>query len=87
MRQTVDVSEDLAAAARAVMDAITFDDSGTNGRGGNGGLISRTTIRRNDELRLALQRFDRQIGAGGAVLTPENTTPSQPGSSFGSCRR
>ncbi|SHE66301.1 hypothetical protein SAMN02745157_0660 [Kaistia soli DSM 19436] len=44
----------LRSAARALLDAITNDDSGQMGRGGNGGLISRETIRTADELRLAL---------------------------------
>ncbi|WP_062206731.1 hypothetical protein [Aureimonas sp. AU12] len=47
----------LLKAAKAAVDAITFDDSGTHGRGGNGGLISRETIRKTDELRLAISRF------------------------------
>ncbi len=46
----------LIEAAQAAVDAITFDDSGMNGRGGNGGLISRQTIRKTDELRIALRR-------------------------------
>lgn len=44
----------LATAARALLDAITHDDSGTAGRGGHGGLISRETIGKADTLRLAL---------------------------------
>lgn len=44
----------LACAARALLEAITHDDSGAAGRGGNGGLISRETMSKADELRLAL---------------------------------
>lgn len=40
--------------ARAVVEAVTFDNSGFNGQGGNGGLLSRETIRAVDELRNAL---------------------------------
>ncbi len=47
----------LLSAARALSEAVTFDDSGRAGRGGNGGLLSRETIRKNDELKLALSRF------------------------------
>lgn len=48
----------LEAAAKALLDAVTFDDSGAGGRGGNGGLISRDTIRKADELRLILSETD-----------------------------
>ncbi|SHF00771.1 hypothetical protein SAMN02745157_1425 [Kaistia soli DSM 19436] len=51
---------EIAKAARALLDAVTFDDSGSNGRGGNGGLISRETMRKADELRLVLDAADRQ---------------------------
>jgi hypothetical protein len=34
-----------------VIEKITFDDSGSAGRGGNGGLISRDTIHAVDKLR------------------------------------
>lgn len=44
----------LCAAAEAVVAAVTYDDSGLDGRGGNGGLLSRETTRKVDELRLAL---------------------------------
>lgn len=49
----------LLRAAEAAVAAVTFDDSGTNGRGGNGGLLSRETIRKVDELRIEI------IKAGG----------------------
>jgi hypothetical protein len=52
------MSNDITKAARALLDAITFDDCGAlvGGKfvGGNGGLISRETIKRADELRRAL---------------------------------
>lgn len=44
----------IIPAARALLDAIMLDDHGINGRGGNGGLISPDTIRKADELRMAL---------------------------------
>jgi hypothetical protein len=49
----------LVSAARALLDAITFDDSGQGGRGGNGGLISHETIRKGDALRLLLDEAER----------------------------
>ncbi|MCQ0987521.1 hypothetical protein [Jiella marina] len=48
----------LLATARALSEAVTYDDSGKAGRGGNGGLLSRETIRKNDELKIALSRFE-----------------------------
>lgn len=48
--------------AEALIEALTYDDSGSAGRGGNGGLISRETIRKADELRLAIYSAKR---AGG----------------------
>lgn len=47
-------AERLEAAARDLLNAVTFDDSGAGGRGGNGGLISRETIAKADRLRLIL---------------------------------
>lgn len=50
----------LIKAAKELVDAITFDDSGIMGRGGNGGLISRETIRKADELRLEIGKVEAQ---------------------------
>jgi hypothetical protein len=47
---------DLERAAQKLIDAVTFDMHGIDGRGGNGGLISNETLRAADELRLALYR-------------------------------
>jgi len=60
------MSNEIAKAAKALLDAITFDDCGAmvGGKfvGGNGGLISRETIRKADELRRALIKAEE----GGA---------------------
>jgi hypothetical protein len=48
---------DIITKAQKLIEAITFDDCGENGRGGNGGLISRETVRASDELRLELNRI------------------------------
>jgi hypothetical protein len=50
------MTEDTRKAALALLDALSFDDRGEFGRGGNGGLISRETIRKADNLRIALMR-------------------------------
>lgn len=56
------MTEEIVKAAQALLDAITFDDCGAmvGGKfvGGNGGLISRETIRKADELRRALARAE-----------------------------
>lgn len=47
----------LLDAAKAVVASISFDDSGVMVGmfvGGNGGLLSRDTIKRSDELRRAI---------------------------------
>ncbi|KQT52244.1 MULTISPECIES: hypothetical protein [unclassified Aureimonas] len=54
------VRHELIDAAQDLVAAITFDDSGIAGRGGNGGLISRETIRKADELRFALLRHEKE---------------------------
>lgn len=56
-------SADIITKAQNLIEAITFDDCGENGRGGNGGLISRETVRAADELRLELNR----VGAPGRL--------------------
>lgn len=50
-------AEDILASAERVMESVTFDVSGINGRGGNGGLTSTDTIRACDELRLVISRY------------------------------
>ncbi|WP_375597605.1 hypothetical protein [Devosia sp. Naph2] len=49
----------LLERAKAVVDRVTFDDSGMMGQGGNGGLLSRETICAVDELRLTLNDIQR----------------------------
>ena len=46
--------EQIIHAAERLVEAVQFDDSGEYGRGGNGGLISKETIRKSDELRVLL---------------------------------
>jgi len=49
----------LLEQSKALVDAVTFDDSGVMGKGGNGGLLSRDTIRKADNLRLTLSDIKR----------------------------
>lgn len=51
-------TSELIKGAKALIDAVTFDVNGINGKGGNGGLTSNETIRKADELRLTISRFD-----------------------------
>lgn len=50
---------EIIKAAKALIDSVTFDVSGVDGRGGNGGLTSTETIRKCDQLRLAIYRAER----------------------------
>lgn len=52
--------EPIIEAAEKLIESLTFDDSGSAGRGGNGGLISRDTIRKSDQLRVLLLRWRKQ---------------------------
>jgi hypothetical protein len=63
--------DQLVAGAKRLIDTIGFDDSGIDGRGGNGGLISRETIRASDELRLLLSRLESEE-KGMADVVPED---------------
>lgn len=55
---------ELISAATTLIEAVTFDDSGAHGRGGKGGLLSRDTIRKADELRVIVAR----CGASGEAV-------------------
>jgi hypothetical protein len=48
------LAEQIVAAAERLVEGLTFDDSG------NGGLISRETIRKADELRVLLLRWRKR---------------------------
>lgn len=52
----------LLKAAEALLKSLTYDESGIDGRGGNGGLISRETIQKGDFLRIELSRVNRLLG-------------------------
>ena len=58
-----DQIHDILSKARALVDAVAFDDNGkvigTHLVGGNGGLLSRETIKTADALRLALSACDQ----------------------------
>ncbi|MFT6659703.1 hypothetical protein [Maritalea sp.] len=44
----------LQTATSKLIDAITYDVTGTHGQGGNGGLVSNETIKAADQCRLVL---------------------------------
>jgi hypothetical protein len=54
-----DLHDPLIERIDAVIARVTFDDSGAMGQGGNGGLLSRETIRAVDELRLITSEIKR----------------------------
>ena len=65
MKKDRDPIARLMRAAEDLVAAVTFDDSGHAGQGGNGGLLSRETIRKADALRLAVYDARREMGDGG----------------------
>ncbi|QDZ10554.1 hypothetical protein [Devosia ginsengisoli] len=54
----------VVSQAGDLVQAVTFDDSGNMGKGGNGGLLSRETIRKADTLRLTLNDINKLLPAG-----------------------
>lgn len=58
-----DFYDRLRKAALALLESVSFDDSGTivggQYQGGNGGLISRETIKKADDLRRLLGEHAR----------------------------
>ena len=68
----------LLAKAQALVDAVTFDENGTMvagiWMGGNGGMVSRSTIVATDALRAELL-----VWKGGRIKTePVSITPPAP---------
>lgn len=59
--------EELSKAARKLADAVEFDMNGTTGKGGNGGLLSDTTLRAAHEVQAMLSRpsHANDIAVGG----------------------
>lgn len=59
------VLDNVVAQARALVAAVTSDDSGmmigNQWVGGNGGLLSRETLKVADQLRLALDAHDQAV--------------------------
>lgn len=60
------IIDSLRIEAKALVDAVTSDDSGTmvagQWTGGHGGLLSRATIAKADALRRTLARLDQIDG-------------------------
>ena len=50
----------LIARSNGFLDLFTYDVNGRDGRGGNGGLITKETIQAADKLRMALDIVKRQ---------------------------
>ena len=50
----------LIARSNGFLDLFTYDVNGRDGRGGNGGLITKETIQAADKLRMALDVVKRQ---------------------------
>jgi hypothetical protein len=52
---------DIIAAAKALIRCVEFDVNGENGKGGNGGLTSNETIRAAGNLRVQIDRAEKEI--------------------------
>ena len=53
----------LIARSNDFLDLFTYDVNGRDGRGGNGGLITKETIQAADKLRMALETV-KEYGDG-----------------------
>ncbi len=66
------IPDTLISLSKALVDAVAFDDCGRiiGGQlvGGNGGLLSRETIKAADRLRLALSEHAASRAAKSATL-------------------
>jgi hypothetical protein len=47
---------DIVKAAKKLIDCVEFDMNGAGGKGGNGGLLSDTTLRAAHDLRVIMSR-------------------------------
>lgn len=66
----------IAREARALSDAVSHDDNGSmigqQWVGGNGGLLSRETIKAADRVRLALAQLDHFAAERLKAMTNED---------------
>lgn len=53
------MNEDLIAGAKKLIASVEFDVNGVNGKGGNGGLTSNDTLKIAGELRVIIDRIER----------------------------
>lgn len=67
---------DITKAAKKLIDCVEFDMNGAGGKGGNGGLLSDTTLRAAHDLRVIMSR--EAISAWKTMDTaPRNVTVIQ----------
>jgi hypothetical protein len=63
MSAPLDTTAELLRTARALVDAVTFDDAGAmvggEWHGGNGGLLSNDTIQKADACRMAISAYEK----------------------------
>lgn len=52
--------ETLIEQSAELVEAVTFDESGVNGRGGNGGLLDRQTMHKAARLGRTLEAIKRR---------------------------
>jgi hypothetical protein len=54
---------DMAHTSKKLMDQVNHDMIGVNGKGGNGGIISKDTMRASDEHRRVMHRYQKLLNA------------------------
>jgi len=54
------LAQELETAARKLANAVEHDMNGTMGKGGNGGLLSDTTLRAAHEVHAILNRGEKE---------------------------
>lgn len=76
-----DAAREIVDHLKALIAAVEFDDSGVNGRGGNGGLLSPETRQAADRARLSVEAWDRWWKDGNSAVrqVSTNTPPALTG--------
>ena len=76
-----DAASQIIEQVKALIAAIQYDDSGFNGQGGNGGLLSPETRQAADKAGLMIDAWDRWWKDGNSVVrqVSTNTPPALTG--------
>jgi len=66
---------DFIKAAKKLIDCVEFDMNGAGGKGGNGGLLSDTTLRAAHDLRVIMSRETERSPAAAKTWQTMDTAP------------